>query len=340
VLAVAALLLVSALVRPATAQSPAVSSIAAQSEQLLLRLATAGSAGTEYDVAQAICRQVNLARAERRLLCTVEPTRGSTEVIKGVLEGRYTLGIAQSDIQYQAFQGLGRFRTAGPQRSLRAVFSVYPEPFTALTRPGTGISQFAQFRGRTFNVGNPGSGSHAAVALVFQHLGWKSGDFPLVYQQDSDAVGTALCDGTVDGFLAVTGLHSQQIERPAAACQARLVPLEPALIDALAGDSPFLQKLLIPAGTYSNNPQAVATVAVIASVVTTAAVPDEVINQVVRAVFERLADFRAAHPALNDLTPQQMLGCANAAPIHDGAMSYFRAAGLLMVGADAAAGPR
>ena len=45
----------------------------------------------------------------------------------------------QSDWHYHAVNGTGVFEEAGPDRELRSVFALFPEPFTVVARPDAGI---------------------------------------------------------------------------------------------------------------------------------------------------------------------------------------------------------
>ena len=65
-----------------------------------------------------------------------------------------------------------------------------------------------------------------------------------------------------------------------------------------------------------------------ATFVTSAEVPDQVVYEVTRAVFENLDDFRKLHPAFANLDPKKMVSDGLSAPLHDGAMKYYREAGL------------
>jgi len=46
-------------------------------------------------------------------------------------------------------------------------------------------------------------------------------------------------------------------------------------------------------------------------------------------VFENFDQFRAMYPSLRTLTPMEMIGPGNTAPLHDGARRYYRERGWL-----------
>ncbi|MBI1206891.1 MAG: TAXI family TRAP transporter solute-binding subunit [Azospirillum sp.] len=296
--------------------------------QILVKIGTSGSEGTSYAAGDAICSMVNKAVQERNLLCTVEPLSGSVAIGKAILAGRLSMGIVQSDVQNDLFLGQRNFGRGGPHPELRALFSIFPEPYTAVARADAGVVRFEDFKDKIFNIGSTGSGSHAAIEQLFSLLGWKVSEFPLVYQLGGDEVGPALCDGTIAGFMIATGMHSQQIEMPARTCGAKLIPLSSPVLDQMVDATEYLQPFEIPGGTYSGNPDPIKTYGVIATLLTLDSLPDYIAYNMVKATFENLETFRKANPSFADLTRQQMVGYGNTAPLHPGAVRYFKEKGL------------
>jgi TRAP transporter TAXI family solute receptor len=63
--------------------------------------------------------------------------------------------------------------------------------------------------------------------------------------------------------------------------------------------------------------------------VTSAKVPDEVVYQITRAVFENFNEFKSLHPAFANLDPQKMVKDGNSAPLHPGAVKYYKEKGWM-----------
>ncbi len=80
---------------------------------------------------------------------------------------------------------------------------------------------------------------------------------------------------------------------------------------------------------YRGNDEDTTTFGVGATFVTSANVPDDVVYEVVKAVFENIDQFRALHPAFADLDPSEMAQDGLSAPLHPGAERYYREAGLI-----------
>jgi uncharacterized protein len=301
----------------------------ASAQQKFVTIGTGGVTGVYYAAGGAICRLVNKDRAKHGIRCSVESTGGSVFNVNTIKGGELDLGFAQSDVQYNAAKGLGTFKDAGAYGDLRAVFSVHPEPFTVVARKEANIRSFADFKGKRFNVGNPGSGTRASMEELLAAMGWTMGDFALASELKADEHGPALCDGKIDGFFYGVGHPSANIQDPTTSCGAKLVSLTGPAVDKLVADKPYYAKATIAGNLYPNNAQATQTYGVLATVVTSSKVPAETVYQVVKAVFDNFNEFKGLHPALGFLNPETMVKDGLSAPLHEGAIRYYKEKGWM-----------
>ena len=300
----------------------------AAAQQKFVTIGTGGVTGVYYAVGGAVCRLMNKDRAKTGLRCSVESTGGSVFNVNAIKTGEIDFGLAQSDVQYNAVKGEAQFKgKADPD--LRAVFSVHPEPFTVLARKEAGVSKFADFKGKRFNIGNPGSGTLASMEELLKQMGWTNSDFSLAAQLKADEQGPALCDNKIDGFFYGVGHPSAAIQDPTTTCGAKLVPLTGPAVDALLKAHPYYAKATIPGGMYNNNPNPTETYGVLATVVTSAKVPESTVYALVKAVFENFDEFKKLHPAFAHLDPKQMVKDGLSAPLHPGAVKYYKAKGWM-----------
>lgn len=296
-------------------------------QQKFITIGTGGVTGVYYAVGGAICRLVNKDRKQHNIRCSVESTGGSVFNANAIKGGELDFGLLQSDVQFQAVKGTGAFKD-GPV-NLRAVFSVHPEPFTVLVRADSGIKTFADIKGKRFNVGNPGSGTRSAAEELFKALGWKFSDLALAGELKADEHGPALCDNKIDGFFYGIGHPSANIQDPTTACGAKLIPITGPAIDELVKKNSYYARATIPGGMYKGNPDPTQTYGVLATVVVSANAPDDVVYAVVKAVFDNLEEFKKLHPAFANLNPKTMVKDGLSAPLHPGAIKYFKEKGLL-----------
>lgn len=313
----------------AAALCGALSAGAASAQQQFVTIGTGGVTGVYYAAGGAICRLVNKDRATHGLRCSVESTGGSAFNVNTIKEGELDFGMAQSDVQYLASRGEESFKEGGAHADLRAVFSIHPEPFTVLAHPDAGVTAFEDFKGKRFNVGNPGSGTRASMERLLTAMGWTLADFSLASELKADEHGPALCDGKIDGFYYAVGHPSANIQDPTTTCSAKLVPLNNEAVQKLVADNPYYAMATIPGGMYANNPDDVETYGVLATMVTSANVPEETVYTIVSAVFENFDEFKSLHPAFANLDPAKMVSDGNSAPLHPGAERYYKEKGWL-----------
>lgn len=300
----------------------------ALAQQKFVTIGTGGVTGVYYAVGGAICRLMNKNRAETGLRCSVESTGGSVFNVNAIKGGELDFGLAQSDVQFNAAKGEGQFKgNADPD--LRAIFSVHPEPFTVLARPDAGVKQFADFKGKRFNIGNPGSGTLLSMEELLKQLGWTKADFALAAELKADEQGTALCDNKIDGFFYGVGHPSAAIQDPTIACGAKLISLTGPAVDALVKGHPYYAKATIPGGMYANNPNPTETYGVLATVVTSAKVSDDTVYALVKAVFDNFDEFKKLHPAFAILDPKAMITNGLSAPLHPGAVKFYKEKGWM-----------
>ena len=301
----------------------------AAAQQKFITIGTGGVTGVYYAVGGAVCRLMNKDRAKTNIRCSVESTGGSAFNINTIKGGELDFGLAQSDVQYTAVKGEGSFKQTGAFGDLRSVYSVHPEPFTVLARKEANIAKFEDFKGKRFNVGNPGSGTRLSMEELLGALGWKLSDFSLASELKADEHGPALCDNKIDGFYYGVGHPSAAIQDPTTTCGAKLVSLTGPAIDRLVADHPYYAKATIPGGLYSGNPNPTQTYGVLATMVTSAKVPDDVVYNLVKATFDNFDEFKKLHPAFANLDPASMVKDGLSAPLHPGAAKFYKEKGWI-----------
>jgi TRAP transporter TAXI family solute receptor len=298
-------------------------------QQKFVTIGTGGVTGVYYAVGGAVCRLLNKERKTHGIRCSVESTGGSAFNVNTIKAGELDFGLSQSDVQYNAYKGLGQFKDAGAYTDLRAVYSVHPEPFTVASRKEINAAKFEDLKGKRVNVGNPGSGTRASMDELLAALGWKISDFSLASELKADEHGPALCDNKIDAFYYGVGHPSANIQDPTTSCGAKLVSISGAAVDKLLAEKPYYAKATIPGGLYSNNPQDTHTYGVMATLVASARTPDDVVYQLVKATFDNFEEFKKLHPAFANLKTEEMVKNGLSAPLHAGAAKYFKEKGWI-----------
>jgi len=294
-----------------------------------ITIGTGGVTGVYYPTGGAICRLVNKGRKDHGIRCSVESTGGSVYNLNTIRAGELDMGVAQSDWQYHAYHGTSKFKDAGANKELRAVFSVHAEPFTVVARKDSGIKSFDDLKGKRVNIGNPGSGQRGTMEVLMAAKGWTRDDFALVSELKSAEQSKALCDNKIDAMVFTVGHPSGSIKEATTSCDTVLVSVTGPAVDKLVADNDYYRKATVPGGMYSGSPNDTATFGVGATFVSSTNTPPDTVYQVSKSVFENFDSFRKLHPAFGNLKKEEMIKDGLSAPLHDGAARYYKEAGLM-----------
>ena len=299
----------------------------AMAQEKYITIGTGGQTGVYYVVGQSVCRLVNRLE-DANIKCNAPSTGGSVANINGIKSGELDMGVVQSDVQYQAYNGTGNFE-GDAYEDLRAVFRVHGEPLTMLARADAGINGLDDLEGKRVNIGNPGSGQRNTMEVVMEAKGWDMDTFALASQLGAAEQAAALSDNNIDAMVYVVGHPNGSLQEATTTVDARLVPLEGPVIDEIVAEHPYYSKVLIPGGIYKGNPDDVPTFGVAATFVTDTDTDEEVVYQTVKAIFDNFDRFKRLHPAFENLDPQEMVSSGLSAPLHDGAARYYREQGWI-----------
>ena len=303
----------------------------AVAQQEFITIGTGGITGVYYPTGGAICRLVNKGRKDHGVRCSVESTGGSVYNLNTIRVGELDMGVVQSDWQFHAYNGTGKdsFIEAGPFKELRAVFSVHAEPVTLIARADAGIRTIQDLVGKRVNIGNPGSGSEATWNVTWSAMGHTNDDLKLAAQMKSAETPSALCDNKIDALWWMVGHPNGLSKEATTTCDAVMVEVSGPAIDKLVADNAYYFKTTIPGGMYRGNPNDIPVFAVGATFVSSTATPENTVYQVVKAVFENFDAFKKLHPAFGNLKESEMISNGLSAPLHDGAIKYYKERGWM-----------
>ncbi len=297
--------------------------------ETFVTIGTGGQTGVYYVVGGSICKLVNRGTKDHDIKCT-HTTGGSVKNINGIRAGDLDMGVAQSDWQYHGYNGTAPKQFPdGAFEDLRAVFSVHPEPFTVVARADSGIEKFEDLVGKRVNVGNPGSGARGTMEVVMEKMGWTMDSFKLAAELKSSEQSQALCDNKIDAMVFTVGHPSGTIKEATTSCESKLIPVTGEAIDKLASENSYYAQTSIPGGMYTGTDVDTPTFGVGATFVTSATVSEDTVYTIVAAVFDNFKRFKKLHPAFANLTEEDMISKNISAPLHDGAVKYYKEKGWM-----------
>ena len=301
-------------------------------EEVFITIGSGDISGVYFPVGLAMARMLNEKRSAHGIRAAVEATNGSTFNLKGILAGYLEFGLAQSDTQHQAVSGRVAWQDKGPQSELRSVFSLHHEALTLVAAVDAGITTLADLRGKRVSLGNPGVSEHRIVLNVLEAAGIDPKRDIIQFDVMASDAPALMEDNRLDAYFFTVGHPSETIYKALTGKRkARLIPISGPGIDRLVAARPHYIPSTIPVKELypevGDQPD-VPTMGVVAILCTSTRVAPDVVYALTREIFEDFETFRIQHPALTRLTKMGILE-GQSAPLHPGAIRYFREAGLM-----------
>lgn len=312
-----------------TGQGAKSTQVQAQAEARNIEIGAGSVTGDDYATAAAIAEIVNRKRPVYNLNCSVEATGGSVFNVNALMAGDLEFGLVQSDRQYRAVKGLAEWHRKGPQTDLRAVFGLHPQSLTLVAAVDAHIMSISDLKGKRVDIGNTACGQrrNAIDALKNAGIDYES-DLHVEMVKGAQAP-ELLQEARIDAFIC-TVAHPSDAIREAVSGTRKIALIPITGISTLLAKHPYYTRSYVPVSMYPGvaNQSDVPTFGLRATLVTSVKVPDAVVYAMVKAVLENFDEFKNLRPALAVLTRHAMLE-GLAAPLHPGAVKYFKEVGLL-----------
>ena len=301
-----------------------------QFERRTYVLTTGTTGGTFYPVGVALSTIVS-ARQDQSFSLTAISSAGSMENIKLLRDNQAQFGLILGVFAAWAWEGAGPIGT--PQSHMRAVGATWPnvEHFvlsTDLVSSGT-LDDLADIDGERFVLGMRNSGAEQTGAYILDALGIDFRNrFSLAYM-GYGAVAGAIQDGNISGMNVPAGAPVAAITQSFAQMRESITLLNftQQHLDAINRNLPLWNFYDLPAGTYPYQPADVTTAFSPNVLVTREDVPEEIVYQLTRLMWESLPALREIHSATREMILERALS-GIVLPLHPGALRYYEEAGL------------
>ena len=288
-------------------------------EKKFLNIATGGTAGTYYPIGGAMAEILN--NNIEGMNASAQSTGATVANINMLQEGSVDLAIVQNDITYYAANGIEMFEGKKID-NLRGIASLYPETCQIITLDATGIKSIADLKGKRVAVGAMGSGAEANARQILEAYGITYDDIDEQFLSFSEAA-SALKDGNVDAAFLTAGYPTAAVQDIASQNPVRVLPVEDDKAEALIAKYPFYTKVTIPAGTYAGFDEDVQAMSVMAMLVCTDKIDEQMGYDITKALFTNLDRIKAAHAVGKFITKESVM---EGMPItmNAGAEKYFK----------------
>ena len=206
--------------------------------------------------------------------------------------------------------------------SFRTVAGLYAEAVQLVTTDPN-IKSVKDLKGKKVSIGAPASGVYFNAIDVLEAAGLTEKDIVAQYQ-DFGQSADALKDGKIDAAFIVAGAPTPAIDELCMTNKnARLVPIDGDIAEALMEKNTFYSVYEIPANSYKNQDAAVLTVTVKATLIVTADASEEDVYNLTKAIFDNIEDIKVKHAKGAELSLENATQGLTV-PFHKGAIKYFK----------------
>jgi len=306
-------------------------------------IATGGTGGTYYPLGGVLAQA--LSNKLPNVIVTAQSGNASVANCNLIKTHQIESGFVQNNVAYYAYNGVEQF-DGKPVKNLRAIASLYPETIQIIAREGAGIKDAKDLKGKKLVPGDRGSGTEVDCLAVLSGIGLTYDDFANVDWLSFSGATQRLKDKQADVAFITAGWPTAAVTELATTSDITLVSLDDKTIAKIIKEFPFYAKVVIPAGTYKGVDVDTPTITTMAQWVVDAAVPEEMVYNLTKALWEKGsfvlrkkggkaaeapsgAEIMAkAHAKGRDVTLATALDGV-AIPLHPGAAKFYREKGLI-----------
>lgn len=310
-------------------------------------LTTATTGGAYYPIGVAIATITKSQLGPEGIALSAISSAGSLENIKLLRDNQAQFALLQGPFAAWGWNGEGPI--SRPQTGLRSVAAVWlnVEHFVItndLVETGT-IRDLDNLSGERFVLGARNSGAEQTGRYILESLGINYEEKMSLAWMGYGGAANAIQDGNVVGMNVPAGAPVSAITQAFAQMGDELTLLnftEQDLID-INRRYDLWDWYEFPADTYPNQSEPVRSIASPNVLAARSDVPEEVVYQITKTIWENLSALQEIHAATKDMQLQRAVRGLGA-PLHPGAIRYYRERGLeiperlIMPGEDRPAG--
>ncbi len=310
-------------------------------------LTTATTGGAYYPIGVAIATITKSQLGPDGIALSAISSAGSLENIKLLRDNQAQFALLQGPFAAWGWNGEGPI--SRPQTGLRSVAAVWlnVEHFVItndLVETGT-IRDLDNLNGERFVLGARNSGAEQTGRYILESLGINYEEKMSLAWMGYGGAANAIQDGNVVGMNVPAGAPVSAITQAFAQMGDELTLLnftEQDLID-INRRYDLWDWYEFPADTYPNQSEPVRSIASPNVLASRSDVPEEVVYHITKTIWENLSALQEIHAATRDMQLQRAVRGLGA-PLHPGAIRYYRERGLeiperlIMPGEDRPAG--
>jgi TRAP transporter TAXI family solute receptor len=241
--------------------------------------------------------------------------------------GQSDLGMVNGDPPYCAFHGLDDWQ-GKPLKDLRVFTSVMLVPTQFITWPGTGINSVPDLKGKILMGDRKGARFGAdAVDGALAPNGLTRNNVKVVSWQEYSEQIAFIRMRLGDAIFISSGVRTAPMMELDRTIKWKFISFAKKEIESILKKGPYFVPFTIPAGSYTQQPQEVHCVAVPTVLVIRAGLPDSLVYELCKILYDVPGKFKSVHPEWGKFDVA-FATKARLAPYHSGAVKYYKEKGV------------
>ncbi|MEZ5728243.1 MAG: TAXI family TRAP transporter solute-binding subunit [Burkholderiaceae bacterium] len=279
---------------------------------------------TAYTWAAGIADVIN--RNVKGVRVTAEETKGYVVNVKLLQRGELEASMATSLSAYQAYASTGSFK-GGEKGQILSWMAIVPVAMHVVTLADSPVRSLADLKGKRVGMGQPGGTSMLDADAMMETLGLKPDvDFKPFRVRLGNMV-SMLADGNLDVAIWNGSFPLPPVKKLTAERSIRLLPIPDDMYAKHHAANPPYFRLNIPGKLYKGVDAPTPSFGLSNGLVILKKVPEELVYQMTKTIFENLDKLKGVHPAFGRVKKETVLN-GFAAPLHPGALRYYREIGV------------
>jgi len=292
--------------------------------QTLIHILTGGQNSVYYALGVALAQVYTKAIPNAK--ATTQVTKSSAENVNLLQAGRGELAFTLGDVLSQAWNGDEEAGFKTPLDKLRGVSAMYNNYIQIVVPADSGIRTVADLKGKRLSVGAARSATERSARAILRAAGLSYKDLAKVEYLPFGQSAELMKDRQLDALLQSAGVGAASIRDLATAMKVVIVAVPPDVVGKM-GDAAY-QPAMIPAKTYPGQTADVPTAAIRNLLVTQSDVPDELVYQMTKALYDNIDALYAVNIAAKAIKRENAVK-GMPLPLHPGAEKYYREVGVV-----------
>lgn len=292
----------------------------AQSADVNISIGSCPVGCTAYTWSAGIADVIN--RNVEGVQVTAEETKGYVANIKLLQKAELEASMATTLSSYEAYTGTGNF-AGGEKGEIMSWMGIAPTAMHIITLADSGISSLDDLKGKRIGMGQPGGTSMLDANAFMGTLGLEADKDFEPFRVKLGKMVTMLTDGNIDAALWNGSFPLPPVKKLTAQRDIQLVAIpDDVFTEHQAAYAPYY-RIDIPAESYKGVDAATPSFGLANGLVIRKSVPDDLVYNMTKAIFENLEALTGVHPAFGRVSKDTILN-GFGAPLHPGALKYYR----------------